>query len=386
MKLSKFLYLIFVLIKPFYVFKSGGIQPADFFLIFSFISYVYSRDYKITIHKYDKLFLLFLGCVIFINGLYIAIYQNFSFFLPILYYTSNLFVIILFREFIKDKEFINKIIKILKLNIIIQIFIYILRLGRWYRHIRYMGTFNDPNQMAFFLFMTLLIMYIISKINTIEINFFYNVVIIFLIFETASTGISLALLTFIFLNIFFGFQKNIKWSYQKLIKVCLGTIFILVLISIIDVDFQTILNESDLWLRIEEKLLKSSNQFNTNASSYSELSIIQERGIDKLVLYPQKILYGAGEGLFNRFSKAGHMGEIHSTLPSILFYYGMIPFTILLKWFKKNIGVLNRTIIIVFIPLLIESFTLLNQRQPFFWMLFILAYELNKDKKNPLIL
>lgn len=57
-------------------------------------------------------------------------------------------------------------------------------------------------------------------------------------------------------------------------------------------------------------------------------SIIADRQLDKLLLYPEKMLYGAGQGAFERFTRASGTNEVHSTLPGILFYYGAVPFSI----------------------------------------------------------
>ena len=44
-----------------------------------------------------------------------------------------------------------------------------------------------------------------------------------------------------------------------------------------------------------------------------------DRGMEKLVLYPQYLLYGAGEGGFDRFTLASQVNEIHCCLFSVMF-------------------------------------------------------------------
>ena len=51
-----------------------------------------------------------------------------------------------------------------KVNIGVQLLIYLTGRGRIFREywgaVRYQGTFNDPNQLAFFLFMMILLLYL----------------------------------------------------------------------------------------------------------------------------------------------------------------------------------------------------------------------------------
>ena len=100
--------------------------------------------------------------------------------------------------------------------------------------------------------------------------------------------------------------------------------------------------------------------------------MLQERGYDKIIKYPYKMILGAGHGYNERY-KTYHTGEIHATFPSILFYYGIVPFIILILWIWENIKYVPKNIMIVYFSLLVESMTLLNQRQILFWVLIMLG-------------
>lgn len=104
-------------------------------------------------------------------------------------------------------------------------------------------------------------------------------------------------------------------------------------------------------------------------------SIIADRRLDKLLLYPEKMLYGAGQGAFERFTRASGTNEVHSTLPGILFYYGAVPFSILVLWIVSSYkgGRLRWDIWLEYGAFFIESCLLANQRQPLFWMVIMLA-------------
>lgn len=112
-----------------------------------------------------------------------------------------------------------------------------------------------------------------------------------------------------------------------------------------------------------------------NGSTDFQNSIIADRQLDKLILYPEKMLYGAGQGDFYRFDKAVSANEIHSSFPGMLFYYGIGPFLVLLYWVYRNFaeGQNSPYVLLCYLAYFAETFTLTNQRQPLFWMIIVLA-------------
>ena len=62
------------------------------------------------------------------------------------------------------ESFLTGINRVVKVNIGVQLLIYLTGRGRIFREywgaVRYQGTFNDPNQLAFFLFMMILLLYL----------------------------------------------------------------------------------------------------------------------------------------------------------------------------------------------------------------------------------
>lgn len=65
--------------------------------------------------------------------------------------------------------------------------------------------------------------------------------------------------------------------------------------------------------------------------------------------------------------------EVHSTVLSIWFYYGIVPWLIWLVWCAKQVKGIKRSARYIYFAIGIECLTLINQRQPFFWMLLVLA-------------
>ena len=386
-----FLYL-YIILKPFYIGKSGTIQIADLFIVLAFILTMIKKtqisETERKMLKNFKWFILFVSCVVFINVLGFLIYLKTDYLLSTLYYIFILLGIYTIIFKIKDNNFLNKIYKLCMFNIIVQLIIFLIGFGRYFGNIRYMGTFNDPNQFGFFIILMIMLMSIIKDILSKKNNYFIPFFIIscFLIFQSASTGMILAIMTYTVLN-FIIFIPNIYNKIKKYqSKIFIAFIFVCLAGGILFVEYKynydfnynintffkkKILNSSILD-RTKEKVNKTQNE-----------NILVDRHLEQIINYPQYLIFGAGQGNYTRF--ASYYGEIHSTFPSIMFYYGIVPFLILLYWIYKNLKGLKFKQLIPYIAILIESFTLLNQRQLLFWMIIILANkykEINENKNN----
>ncbi|WP_171942610.1 hypothetical protein [Streptococcus suis] len=383
---SEIIFLCFLLGKPFYFLNSGGIQPSDILLIFSFIAFLYENNWRIPYDKKEKNYSIFLCCIILINlfywGLYFISGNGWSFLLSTVYYLYNTIVILMCRQFFKGKRFIESLLFIVKGGIYLQFAFY----GIDFfvplsfvdaSELRYIGTFNDPNQLGFFLLTSIFIIIILNRLLGRKENLFVHCLTLVLLFATSSTGIFLG---FAFLYFFmFAISEN-KEKIIKQIVILVLAFFILFCLHFAGVfQFFDKIQDSFLYERV---LQKFGRGFTINQNQ-TELSLIQERGIDRIILYPEYLLFGAGEGYPQRFALSGISNlEIHSTLFGLLFYYGFLPFIIFVRWIWINIRKSGNLIFYIFVPLMFESLTLANHRQPYFWMLFLLASFFDDDSRN----
>lgn len=388
MKLYEVLLCIYLLLKPYYIFSSGSLQIGDIILTVAFILYLLKNRKKSIIKdtvKRNKKYILFVLLTFVVNGIYYFAYYKYKFIISSLYYVFNLFIIMLFTEFINDDKKLVIMKNIVRFNIIAQLGIFALGLGRYYAPTRYMGTFNDPNQFAYYIFTSYLMIHLISiKTNEKRGDFLFLLLSILLIVFSSSTGMTLGIGLFLILELY-----NIVLKLPAIIKKNFGKIFAIVLTSLLIISVIGIfmdrdkinyiansLNDLTIVTRIKDKF--SRIDFETKDS---ELTIWEERGYDKIYNQPYVILYGAGEGEYGRFN-AAHDGELHATLPSILFYYGIIPTCILISWMFSYMKKQKFDVTIVYVAMLIESFFLLNQRQAYFWILIIFGDILRKNIKK----
>lgn len=386
MKFAKRFFLIYLLLKPFYLFKSGGLQIGDAFLLLSLVSLIISlkinvplRQKFIDVINDNKHFVIFTVLALMVNVIYFLIFSNFEFLLSTLYFIFILIAIVLFGSFLRDRGFLVSVSKVFKFNLLLQVFLFITNLGKMYDPTRYMGTLNDPNQFGYYILISFFFIYVIKIVlDRKERVWPYFLIALFLIFLSASTGMILGLGMFLVLSLAYKVKSIAQLPYKTvqkamyIISIIVATILFIVLpLSAILSNERNVLKDSlgdsVVLDRLTQKVDQASNE------KGAELSVWEDRGYDKIFHYPQYVLFGSGQGMYERFTKAATELEVHATFPATLFYYGIIPFAILLKWIYGKLKSSRPELLIVYAALFIESFTLLNQRQTLFWMIIMLA-------------
>ena len=156
MKYAKVSFLIFLALKPFYIFDSGGIQFADIFLVLSALIalpllFLNRKNGLMKELFYEnKLFVLFTALATLVNLYYFSTLGKVSFVLSLLYLVFNLVAVMLFSYLGRSRRFLIKISVILEIHLMLQTVVFFLGAGRMYDEVRYMGIMNDPNQFGFF--------------------------------------------------------------------------------------------------------------------------------------------------------------------------------------------------------------------------------------------
>ena len=65
-----------------------------------------------------------------------------------------------------------------------------------------------------------------------------------------------------------------------------------------------------------------------------------------------------------------------------MFSYGVIPTVLLLKWLWEKMRKISAVEWIIAGSLIVESFLLVNYRQPFFWMILLYGYIRQKNQEK----
>ena len=96
------------------------------------------------------------------------------------------------------------------------------------------------------------------------------------------------------------------------------------------------------------------------------------RGYDRLWNHPHYLLFGAGEGEYERFESHSTI-ELHSTPGTLLFCYGIIGFVLFFKPIVSIVRELGLSVLLLLLPVLVYGLTHQGLRQSEFWMLILLA-------------
>ena len=372
-------FLLFIFLKQFYLFPSGGMEAADVCLFASFFMLLCDcmrrRPERLLQLKTESLFYVFLASVLMINAYYGIRLGRDEFFKYTCFWIFNACAIWSFCYLTEygGKAFLTGINRVVKVNIGVQLLIYLSGHGRIFREywgaVRYQGTFNDPNQLAFFLFMMILLLYLYRcRFGDRSFPVFY-VLVLPVIAASKSTGILLGVFVFTILAVLYelyqiGCKKGVSVKVW-ILGICMGVLifglFLWWIWPAADFDVKTV--DYNMLTRIQEKIWKVAHG--------GLLGLFLDRGMEKLVLYPQYLLYGAGEGGFDRFTLASQVNEIHCCLFSVMFCYGLIPTSCLLVWLGRKLRRIDAAMTSAVIGLLAESFFLVNYRQPMFWMILL---------------
>lgn len=370
--LSQLCYLLFLFLKQFYILPSGSFQLGDAFFILSFLFFaIKSRKNKEwgQIVLVDKWYLLFTIAAFISNHICYFLYEDMFSLFSGFYLIYNYIVIVVFRAMARNYGFLDKAKWVCRLNLWVQGFLLVSGLGKYRFEHRYIGSFHDPNQMAFFVFSMILIIYLIQRKRKQEKWIYLDILLgALLIFYSKSVGIALGLIIFVGTLLI---QKGKRIFLVMAAGLCLGLL-------LPDKDSYS------LFVRMYEK-------FQVLCSANGVKEILAMRGIDRVWLYPEYLLWGAGDGAYTRFAESRlPFQEIHSTLLQLWFCYGSVPFLFLLKWLYQNLKKVPKMFFGIYAALFVESFFLVNARQPFFWIIILLGKtyieesrsEQNETKKN----
>lgn len=311
-------FLITILTGTLYFFPSGLPQISDLITVIFFI--LCMRDYSNFKTPWTNIQILLMAFVAYattINLINMAAFTrggalDYGFALSSSYFIFNgLFflgsVVLLVRSN-------GRIIDLAKLCIIATLLfecIYLLFFAGSGPNPRASGSFNNPNQLAYYSLISLAIIASCrnDNIRSIIIDYVGILAGMFCILSSLSRAGIICALPFIFLRIPISSLR--KFALNAIPVIAIGACVLMLSESISD----------------SSTLEKVTSRMNSFDSKYENMQ--EERGYDRITQNPHYLLLGAGEGRYDRFSSRI---EMHSSIGTILFSYG-IPGSILFTIF-----------------------------------------------------
>lgn len=392
-------FFLFMILKPFYLQSSGSVGLGDICMMACFALLLGQKLWKMVRESWtgllctqqsswkkcvgrlwsykDFLLYCFLALATAVNLIYALRWQDHEFIKYSVFWFYNGFAIWTWRAMAGwyGRTFFKTVNVAAKFNLIVQYAVWVSGRGQIFHEywgtVRYMGTFNDPNQMAFFLFMMLLLIWLYHCRYSDRSFWIFLVLSLPVLSDSKSTGIWLGMVTWAGSVLSYDVYLFWKRGHIPGCMLVVGGVCLLIALSIMlhllwppmDFDVRTV--DYNLINRIREKIWKIAN-----GGFYG---LVLDRGAGRLFRYPWYLLFGAGEGGFARFADAGPVNELHSTWLSIWFCYGVVPMALMILWLRKVLKANTPKMWCAVLALFAESFFLINYRQPMFWMILMYA-------------
>jgi len=313
-------WMIYVIFAPIYLFESGLPQPADLiiFITAGVTIILFILKTKLLFNRVFTSLALMAALFFTINTVNYNYYGDIRFFYSSLYYIFNAFIfgstVILFKN--DPQNMLSKARIAVIASLVLQMaWILLFDSNSDYRET---GSFNNPNQLGYWAMLSSCYLLIINYGRRMPwIDVLGILICTYFISESLSraTIISYALILIVF---FIGPYMNM-----------LTRIALLVLFSAYALFQIAVLNNAEFLIRNFDKIERVVERLE---SVQSEDGLIEERGYERLLNYPQYILYGAGEGAHWRFNAKARIQdrglEVHSGLAAILLGYGLLGFSL----------------------------------------------------------
>ena len=372
-KLSLFIFKVFLILNPFYFFSSGLPQVSDYLMLFLILGNVRTVKLGYTECKSKGrsllLFIIYLSTVNIIYTFFSDSLGRGNFLMPILFYGYNVMVFFLAvgLAYRNPKKWIESVQQGVILSLVVQVVAHFLVPNNFDEFGRNAFFFNVSNQAGYYAVLMIAILFLLQSKRPLKLS---------LLIMSSALASYIALLTVSKAAIAVIVLLTVPRVLR--IKVRLSYIFTsLVVILAVPIALQNVpaLNQKIV-------LLKSRVENGTKSESVSEW---EYRGYDRISNHWDYLLFGAGEGGYNRFNTYIRNHEIHSSWGNILFSYGLFGFVLFLTFLRKVFIRINFRLIYYFLAISMYGFVHMGLRFTPFWIFLSLYASYNEKKGSTLM-
>ena len=367
----KYTLLLYFSLSGLYLWQSGLPQLSHIILLI--IIYIYSLFINRLIFKVDFLLLAFFVIYSFgVNIVFYCIYFDIQFLTSTFQIIFNgiifIFLYSLLHVLPKSKQFV---LWGIVLAYLIQWLVLMLGLGETKFFPRYAGTFNDPNQMAYWFIATLVCYYLLREKSSGWLHLFISGSFLIFVVLSFSRSAFLGLLFYIVGLAVLGASKNLKLFFFS----------ILLIFGIASVLFLSNIENGGSNKKLD---IIVDRVFHIDFKKQAD-----ERGYTRFTEFPEYMLLGSGQGehkRFNRLKDPSYLNvEMHTSWGGLLFYYGLPGFISIFLLIVFGLGNLSGKTKLLVLSTFVYGLTTYSFRTPIFWVLLSVVYyvnEMNKEIKN----
>lgn len=330
----------------------------------------------------------FVSYATFVDLVIFALYGDIHILLSPLYYIFG-FIIFVYLVNISanvGKPFISAVFWIHIAQLLLLALLSLLGIGKYFGSSRFIGFFNDPNQMGNWVLWAAIIISATGRViykswlPGLLATAIASVAIVF----TASRSAIIGLLVLFGIYFLLGIVYLLLFivGLRKVRRIIVSALLVFVLFfSLIILSGSTFSQEESIITRVSSQAMYLMVRFEERGFDDTP----EGRGYDRLWKFPQYLLFGAGEGAAERFAeKTRFLGEIHSSWAGVLFNYGLIGS---LFFFGFLYVVIHDMKVVWFklmlLPPIAYGFATYNIRNWYFWIglavLYICSVSLQHD-------
>ena len=340
----------YIIGKMFYLSQSGLPQPADLGLI-ALAPFFIRRQYLTATMGSVRPYIAFLGLVIVVNLVWLSISQNMDFLQTIAFYGFNAIVFLFVLSVVgKHRSSIERSLTIgLFIAVAIQIFVVMSHVGEAARS---SGTFQNPNQLGYWALCVLGIFFLArqARAGLLELIFTSGALYIAFVSLSRSTILAIALLAVV------HFARH---APRRTMAVLVAGLLAGTVVMLVPSPAQRSLEHRFQQMEAIEKLER-------RFARASEKSQLEVRGYDRITDNPTLVAVGAGEGYHERFSSIDR--ELHSTIGTVLFSYGLLGMVAFLIFLGSLTGYTKILPYLYLAPFVFYGLAHQGLRFSFFWV------------------
>lgn len=351
MKLAKFLLMLTYFTYPYYIFPSGGFQPAIGLCAGVFLALAVTAPSKIRFNGITQILIIYTIYAVVVNTLWYFRTNDDDFITHMIITIVGTFIYVtlsnVFSYFTKADAF--TFLLVIFATLATQTLLLSLGMVKDAGAGRAIIWFNNPNQLGYFCVISATLAVISGyyyKIQSIMIPLIIGMAIFLTAFTLSRAALGGCLL-FIPIMLFFSSTLSIARK--------LAIILVLAIAGAYIVDLYV---QSETYTRLERRMENSSE--NQNQTEVRHFNRVWEQ--------PDHLVFGAGKGGYDRFP--GRAQEIHNLFLSVLYSFGIIGFLFYMSFWYKIIP--NLQVLIYMFPVLTYNMTHNGGRALAFWFLLAL--------------
>ncbi|MDT0558730.1 hypothetical protein RM697_08730 [Ichthyenterobacterium sp. W332] len=358
MKVSYYIWFLYLVLFPFYLFSEGNPQLADALGALLILLNIKTIITSVFDSSFTKFLLFFVLYAVIISAIWMANLDDILILRNSIYYVYSFLIFLFVYGNINNDDFLKMTFYGLLTSALIQCILIPLNLDQGFRAQLF---FNNPNQLALWSLCVIIISNSISLLTSKYKKATLALSVIASIFIVLSASRSAVVCVMIFWLFFFvKSRKHFLTSSAILISVFAFFYF----------SESKVLNQISQFTYITDRL---------TSNKVSGHSTLDERGYSRIFDYPQHLIFGAAEGSNYRFNTKI---ELHSTLPNILFSYGIIGFILFGIALSKIAIKPYKDVLILFLIIMIFAYVHMILRLPIFWLTLLFLYTLKVKKEN----